>query len=138
MRTYAIFSLLSLGAITMLAGWQAGRLLAPLRQMSETAREISVTDLSRRLPETGNDDISALTRTVNQMLARLEESFTTQRQFLDSAGHELRTTLTILRGTLAVLDEGNPERSEEHTAALQSLMRISYAVLCLNKTTRAN
>src|SRR3546814_11350043 len=67
MRTYAIFSLLSLGAITMLAGWQAGRLLAPLRQMSETAREISVTDLSRRLPETGNDDISALTRTVNQM-----------------------------------------------------------------------
>src|SRR3546814_14555881 len=98
MRTYAIFSLLSLGAITMLAGWQAGRLLAPLRQMSETAREISVTDLSRRLPETGNADISALTRTVNQMLARPEESFTPQRQFLDTTGHELRTPLTTLRG----------------------------------------
>src|SRR3546814_11101312 len=113
MRTYAIFSLLSLGAITMLAGWQAGRLLAPLRQMSETAREISVTDLSRRLPETGNDDISALTRTVNQMLARLEESFTKPRQFLDSAGHELLTPLTILRGHLEVLAQGPPGEGAE-------------------------
>src|SRR3546814_17848915 len=98
----------------MLAGWQAGRLLAPLRQMSETAREISVTDLSRRLPETGNDDISALTRTVNQMLARREESFTTTRQFLDSAGHEWRTRLTTLSGPTEVLLWGTRREGGEH------------------------
>ena len=48
---------------------------APLRTLRETAEEISETDLARRLPETGNDDITALTRTFNGMLARLEAAF---------------------------------------------------------------
>ena len=70
--------------------WQSGRLLAPLRTLRETADEITDTDLSRRLPVTGNDDITALTRTVNGMLDRLEAAFVGQRQFLDDAGHELQ------------------------------------------------
>ena len=76
--------------------------------LRETAEEISETDLSRRLPVTGNDDITALTRTVNGMLDRLEEAFVGQRQFLDDAGHELRTPLTVLRGHLELLDPGDP------------------------------
>ena len=75
MRTYTIASLLALLAITALAAWQSGRLLAPLRTLQETAEEITETDLARRLPETGNDDITALTRTVNGMLDRLESAF---------------------------------------------------------------
>ena len=51
-RTYAVVALLALLLITALAGWQSGRLLAPLRTLRETAEEISDTDLSRRLPET--------------------------------------------------------------------------------------
>ena len=43
------------------------------------------------IPETGNDDITALTRTVNRMLDRLESAFVGQREFLDDAGHELKT-----------------------------------------------
>ena len=50
--------------------FQSGRLLAPLRTLEETAREITATDLSRRIPERGNDDITALTRTFNEMLDR--------------------------------------------------------------------
>ena len=65
MRTYAIVALLSLFIITWVAWWQSGRLLSPLRALRRTADEISATDLSRRVPETGNDDITALTRTVN-------------------------------------------------------------------------
>ena len=61
--------------ITALAAWQSGRLLAPIRGLRETAEEISESDLSRRLPEVGNDDITALTRTFNAMLARLEAAF---------------------------------------------------------------
>ena len=60
-----------LGAITALAAWQAGRLLAPLSRLNDTAQEISSSDLSSRIPETGNDDITDLTRTLNQMLSRL-------------------------------------------------------------------
>lgn len=118
MQTYAIVSLLSLGLITALAAWQAGRLLSPLRKMNDTAREISETDLSLRLTETGNDDITALSRTINDMLARLEAAFTNQREFLDAAGHELKTPLTILQGHLELLDSQDPTEVEETRALL--------------------
>lgn len=113
MRTYAIVALLSLLLVTVIAAWQSGRLLAPLRTLRETTERIGESDLSQRLPVTGNDDITALTRTVNGMLDRLEEAFVGQRQFLDDAGHELRTPLTVLRGHLELLDTGTPEEVAE-------------------------
>ncbi|GEP34275.1 two-component sensor histidine kinase [Nocardioides szechwanensis] len=109
MRTYAVVSGLSMLLLTLVAFWQSGRLLAPLRVLRATADEISETDLSRRIPLSGNDDITALTRTVNSMLGRLEAAFVGQREFLDDAGHELRTPLTVLRGHLELLDTGSPE-----------------------------
>ncbi len=108
-QTYAVVALLSLIVITGFAAAQSGRLLAPLRSLRQTADEITDSDLSRRLPETGNDDITALTRTFNRMLDRLEAAFVGQRQFLDDAGHELKTPLTVLRGHLELLDVGSPE-----------------------------
>ncbi len=129
MQTYAIVALLSLGLIMVIASSQSGRLLAPLREVRETAEEISATDLSRRIPERGNDDITALTRTVNGMLARLEAGFETQREFLDDAGHELRTPLTVLRGHLEVLDQDNPEDvAETKSLLLDELDRMARLV----------
>lgn len=140
MRTYTIASLLALLTITALAAWQSGRLLAPLRTLRETAQEISETDLGRRLPETGNDDITALTRTVNGMLARLEMAFVGQRQFLDDAGHELKTPLTVLRGHLELLDHGNPEEVTEIRALLvdeiDRMSRLVGDLILLAKTGR--
>jgi two-component system OmpR family sensor kinase len=118
LQTYAIVAVLSLGLITLIAGRTSGRLLAPLRTVRETARDISTTDLSRRIPETGNDDITALTRTFNEMLARLEDGVEAQRRFLDDAGHELRTPLTVLRGHLELLEADNPVDVERTTALL--------------------
>jgi two-component system, OmpR family, sensor kinase len=109
MRTYAVVAAVSILVIAFIATLQSGRLLAPLRRLRETTDEITETDLARRLPESGNDDITALTRTVNAMLARLEAAFVGQRQFLDDAGHELRTPLTVLRGHLELLDPDDPE-----------------------------
>jgi signal transduction histidine kinase len=86
-------------------GWVvAGRLLAPLRLLGATAQRITDSDLTDRIPTSGDDDVSELTRTVNAMLDRLETAFDSQRQLLDDAGHELRTPLTILRGHLELLD----------------------------------
>jgi signal transduction histidine kinase len=109
MQTYAVVSLLMLGLVTASAAWLAGRLLSPLRTLRDTAREITGSDLSRRIPEQGNDDITALTRTFNDMVSRLERAFTGQRQFLDDAGHELRTPLTVLSGHLELVDPTDPE-----------------------------
>ncbi len=118
MRTYALVSIALLGLIVVAAWLQSGRLLRPLRSLHDSARDITATDLSRRLPETGNDDITRLTRTFNTMLARLEDAFGSQRRFLDDAGHELRTPLTVLRGHLEVLDPENPADVEETQAML--------------------
>ncbi|HEX8509116.1 MAG TPA: ATP-binding protein [Propionibacteriaceae bacterium] len=129
LRTYAIVAGLSLLLVTAAAFWQSGRLLAPLRVLRETAEEISETDLSRRIPLTANDDITALTRTVNHMLDRLDAAFTGQRQFLDDAGHELRTPLTVLRGHLELLDASN-ERDvvETRDLLLEEVDRMSRLV----------
>jgi signal transduction histidine kinase len=106
--TYAGLALLSLGAIGV-AGWfVAGRLLAPLRTLSETASRITAEDLSERIPVNGNDDVSALTETVNDMLDRIDAALTSQRQLLDDVRHELKTPITIVRGHLELLDETKP------------------------------
>ena len=104
MTTYAAVAFVSVLLIALIAAFQSGRLLAPLRRLRETAEEITETGLDRRIPETGNDDITALTRTLNGMLDRLESAFVGQRQFLDDAGHELKTPLTVLRGHLELVD----------------------------------
>ena len=129
MQTYAVVSALLLGLIIGAAAWQAGRLLSPLRTLRDTVREISETDLSRRIPETGNDDITALTRTVNEMLSRLEQAFIGQRRFLDDAGHELKTPLTIVRGHMEVLDVDDPSDVEStRTLMIDEIDRMSRLV----------
>lgn len=117
LRTYAVSAFLALLVVTAAAAWVAGRLLRPIRTLRETAEEIGETDLSLRIPETGNDDITDLTRTVNAMLGRLDGAFAGQRAFLDDAGHELRTPLTILRGHLELLDSSD-STEVDHTREL--------------------
>lgn len=140
MQTYAAVSLLLLLVVTGTAAWLAGRLLSPLRELRDTAREISETDLSRRLAVSGNDDITALTRTFNEMLSRLENAFTSQRQFLDDASHELRTPLTVLRGHLELVDVDAPQDVESTRALLldelDRMGRLVEDLIWLAKTER--
>jgi signal transduction histidine kinase len=129
LRTYTIVSVLALGLVLLIAAWQSGRLLAPLRTLQQTTTEITETDLARRLPERGNDDITALTRTFNDMLSRLELAFVGQRQFLDDAGHELKTPLTILQGHLELMDVDDPrEVAETRQLLLDEIDRMSRLV----------
>ncbi|MGV0836758.1 sensor histidine kinase [Mycolicibacterium thermoresistibile] len=107
--------MLLVGAATLLgatgAAWLvAGRILRPLRDVADTARTITDTDLSRRIPSRGEgDEMDSLVRTINGMLDRVEAGVSAQRRFIDDAGHELRTPITIVRGHLEVLDPTDPE-----------------------------
>lgn len=114
--------MLVIGGLTTLAAagaaWVvAGRILRPLRDVADTARSITETDLSGRIPiDEGvdeRDEIRELAGTVNAMLDRVETGFAAQRRFVDDAGHELRTPITIVRGHLEVLDpdDGQDVRS---------------------------
>ncbi len=139
-RTYALVGSGLLILVAGLAWWQSGRLLAPLRTLRRTAEDITATDLTQRIPERGNDDLTALTRTVNDMLDRLEAGFEGQRRFLDDAGHELRTPLTVLRGHLELLDVGSPEEIAETKELLldetDRMARLVGDLILLAKTRR--
>ena len=91
-------AVLLIGALLTWRGAQ--RVIAPMRDVTRTAHQITETDLSRRIPVQGEDEVAELARTFNEMLDRLESAFATQRRFLDDAGHELRTPITIVRGHL--------------------------------------
>jgi signal transduction histidine kinase len=115
--------MLIVGAVTLLgavgAAWLvAGRILRPLRDITDTARTITETDLSQRIPRRGGagDELGDLVATVNGMLDRVETGVTAQRRFIDDAGHELRTPITIIRGHLEVLDHRDPADVESTVA----------------------
>nr|EIF89783.1 two-component system sensor kinase [Streptomyces tsukubensis NRRL18488] len=97
-----------------LASWLvAGRILAPVRLVRQTAAAIGESDLTRRLDVRGDDDVAALAHTFNHMLDRLERAFTTQRRFLDEVGHELRTPITVVRGHLELMGNGSGDWAVE-------------------------
>ncbi len=124
-RTYALVASASLVLLAVGASVISGRLLQPLRALRETAEQISDTDLSRRIPVHGEDDLSVLANTFNEMLERLETAFQSQRQLLDDAGHELRTPITIVRGHLELLDPTDPaETAATRDLALRELDRM--------------
>lgn len=97
---------------SILAWILTGRVLAPLRLLTETARGITESDLTRRIPIKGSDEVAELSITFNEMLDRLQAAFTSQRDFINDAGHELRTPMTIIRGHLELLGDDPEERRE--------------------------
>lgn len=149
-RLKAIDDVVRLGALvygtifvvaSVLAWVAAGGVLRPLRQLSETAAGISDTDLSRRIPVTGTDEMADLGRTFNSMLDRIEEGFETQRRFVDDAGHELRTPITVIRGNLELMGDDPIERKatvELVTAELDRMARIVDDLLLLAKSETAD
>jgi signal transduction histidine kinase len=114
MTTYVIAAVAVLFAIGIVGWFVTGRLLSPIRRLRETADAISITDLSHRLEPQGNDDIADLSRTVNSMLDRLEDSVDVQRQLLDDVRHELKTPITIVRGHLELM---NPQDAADVASA---------------------
>jgi two-component system, OmpR family, sensor kinase len=126
-----VLVLVAVGALVVAggAGWLvAGRVLAPVRTVRTTAERISATDLTRRIQVRGRDDIASLARTFNSMLDRLEGAFDTQRRFLDDAGHELRTPITVIRGHLEVMTEDPEERASTMGLILSELDRMKRIV----------
>ena len=113
-RAARLMLVVGIGTVLGAAGaaWLlAGRILRPLRDVVDTARRISDSDLSQRIPSRGGDErdeLAALVDTVNGMLDRVANGVAAQRRFIDDAGHELRTPITIVRGHLEVVDADDP------------------------------
>ncbi len=113
---------------SLLAGWLANRILRPVAELNRTARSITETDLTQRIDLRGHDEISHLAGTFNAMLGRLDAAFTAQRQFIDDAGHELRTPITVIRGHLDVMGDDPKDRAQTIELVNEELDRVSRVV----------
>ena len=76
----------------------AGRILEPVKQITNLAQEIDENDLTGRIPlGSSRDELYELSFALNQMLDRLQYSFNRQKEFIASAAHELNTPITNVR-----------------------------------------
>ena len=105
----------------------AGKSIAPIHNVINTANKISKANIAERISlPPHNDEIHALTSTINGLLNRLEDALLRERQFTSDASHELRTPLSIIKGTLEVLIRKPRE-------VIQYEEKVSY---CISETDR--
>ncbi|AGC68164.1 integral membrane sensor signal transduction histidine kinase [Thermoclostridium stercorarium subsp. stercorarium DSM 8532] len=118
---YTIFSLLipaifiSLIISYILVYFLSKRIINPLKQMTDVAREISSGKWSTRIHLNGNDEIKVLADTFNQMLDNLENLEKMRRDFIANVSHELRTPMTSINGFIeGILDGTIPEDKQKY------------------------
>ena len=114
--------------IALALGWLiAGRFLRPLRTITATARDISASNLNRRLALSGrNDEFAELGETLDGLFRRLEASFQAQRHFVANASHELRTPLAAERTLLQVALADPDATAETLRSTCQQLLALGY------------
>ncbi len=115
------------GLIGMFAAIIAGytvtrKTLKPVKQMTDTARSISISDLGQRLKIEGpEDELTNLGQTFNSMLDRLEKSFKRQQQFVSDASHELRTPISVIQGYINLLDRWGKNEEDIRDEAIVTI-----------------
>ena len=114
-----------------------GRTLAPVERIRAEAAAISGRDLHRRVPEPDREDeVGRLARTLNAMLARLEDGLERQRRFVADAAHELRTPIASIRTELETA-RSSPRRidweatADDVLAEMVRLQRLTEQLLLL-------
>jgi len=112
------------GAAATAFGWLlSGRMLKPLRDITGTARRLSVANLHERIALEGpRDELTELADTFDGMLGRLDGAFASQRRFVANASHELRTPLAIMRAQVDVA-LGDPEVTRGELLAASRVVR---------------
>ncbi|MET0865916.1 MAG: ATP-binding protein [Nakamurella sp.] len=154
LTTLLIMSAAALVVLTLVAlaigWWISGRLLAPVQRITVTARQVAAGNLSERinLPGGKSAELKQLADTFDDMLSRLDRSFSAQQRFAANASHELRTPITTTR-TLLQVAMANPaevdigvlgahlletnRRSEHLINALLNLARADQGLDCVTR-----
>jgi two-component system OmpR family sensor kinase len=115
---------------TLLAGlvggwWISGRILKPIRIISDTAAQISATSLSRRIETAPLDtELVQLGTVLNDTFGRLEQSFGRLTQFTADASHELRTPLAVIQSVIE-LALSQPRTADSYQQTLEVCLKSS-------------
>jgi heavy metal sensor kinase len=119
-------SLLMLAPIVIMLAALGGHVMSrkalrPVAELASEARRINDRNLDTRLPvPCATDEISDLSRTLNQMLERIDKAFASVRTFTGNASHELRTPISLLRAEIEVALY-RPRDGQEYRAILGRL-----------------
>jgi two-component system OmpR family sensor kinase len=113
-------------AIGLVGGWLlTRRALRPIAEISETARAISGSHLSGRIPvEETKSELGSLATTLNEAFGRVESAFARQVRFTADASHELRTPLAVIQSH-AALALSKPRPPEQYRQALEVCHRAA-------------
>ncbi|MHA6780362.1 sensor histidine kinase [Pseudonocardia saturnea] len=117
-QTYGALAVLVVLLLAATLAWAlVRRLLGPVELLTETAEQISRSDLNRRIDVQGTGEAADMARTFNAMLDRIESVFRVEREFVRDASHELRVPVTVCMGNLEVLaiELG---RDDDHAATI--------------------
>ena len=119
-------------AVLALLTWVlVGRTLRPVERIRAEVAGIGGTDLDRRVPvPAGDDEVSRLATTMNDMLARVERAQARQRRFVADASHELRSPMTRMRTELEV-DLAHPDTADPeatHRSVLEEVVGLQQLV----------
>lgn len=115
--------------LSLILAWLAsGKVLQPMRSLATTARAISESNLQQRIAVQSSGEMGELARTFNKMLDRLQNSFNTQKAFINDLGHELRTPIAIIRGHLELMGDDPQEQQETIEIAFDELDRMTRMV----------
>jgi signal transduction histidine kinase len=129
LQRFGIAATLGVLLLASVAAWFIiGRTLRPVRELTETARSISESDLASRVEVQGSDEAAVMAQSFNRMLDRIEAVFRIQREFVQDASHELRDPLTICRGHLELLGDDPDERHATVALVLDELDRMGRVV----------
>jgi len=114
-------------AVTLLSGilayFVSGRALKPLRSFASQVEMVQMTNLAdMKIDEDVLPEFKQLSRSFNQMLERLNNAFSAQRQFTGNAAHELRTPLALMQAQLELFSAEHPDVRPE-TAEFLTLLR---------------
>jgi len=107
----------------------AGKSIAPALNIISTTKKITENNIDERIALPANhDELYVLAATINELLERIENAITREKQFASDASHELRTPLAVIRGTLEVLI-----RKPRHTAEYEE--KVNYCIVEVNRLT---
>ena len=105
--------------------WVSGRMVRPIQLISDTASQISATNLNHRIERSQIDgELVQLADVLNGMFERLEQSFGRLTQFTADASHELRTPLAVIQSQME-LALSRPRSSESYQQTLATCLRSS-------------
>lgn len=120
--------------LSVLVGyWISRKALSPIDSMTKQAREISTSNLAKRIQISGPDDeLTRLATTFNDLISRLSRAYIMQNEFALNASHELTTPLAVIQGYIELIDrwgKDTPDVMEEAITSIKAELKHMNGLL---------